>query len=96
MGFLTVICFLILGFYLLQWLLRLWLRARVNRIQREMEKNGGQYTRTNGNSRRERPVREGEVRVETGRAAGKKVSDRIGDYVEYEEIEIVEEIREAN
>ena len=96
MGFLTVICFLILGFYLLQWLFRLWLHTRVDRIRREMEKNGGQYTRTSGNSRRERPAREGEVRVETGRAAGKKVSDRIGDYVEYEEIEIVEEIREAN
>lgn len=60
-----------------------------------MERNGGQsygrqYTRGSG-TRRERPSREGEVRLETGQAPGKKVSDRIGDYVDYEEVEIVEE-----
>ena len=65
--------------------------------------NGGQpggyykqYTWGNRNgTRRERPAREGEVKVEAGTAPEKKVSDRIGDYVDYEEVEIVEETRQA-
>ena len=73
----------------------MWFRARIRKSKGDMETNGGQRYRGAGN-KRARPAREGEVRVETGRAPGKKVSDRIGDYVEYEEVEIIEETRDAN
>ena len=101
MKFLTFLVFLLLGFYLLQWLARLWLRRRIARIRHDMEQNGGQgfykqYTwggRSNG--RPERPAREGEVKVETGAAPGKKLNDRIGDYVDYEEVGPAEDSRQA-
>jgi len=102
MNILTFIFFLFLGFYLLQWVVRLWFRRRLRKLQQQMENGGGQgyykqYTWGRGTSaQRERhQTREGEIKVETGAAPGKKVNDRIGDYVEYEEVEIGEENRPA-
>jgi len=101
MGFLTFIFFLVLGVYLLQWVFRLWLRWRIKKLQQQMENGGGQgyykqYSWGTGNSgRRERPTPEGEVKVETNTAPGKKVNDRIGDYVDYEEVGTDEEARQA-
>jgi hypothetical protein len=92
MGFLVFISCLILGIYLLRWLFRQWLGRRMREIQRQMENSGTQgYYRTTSREKRERKPREGEIKVETGTAPGKKVNDRIGDYVEYEEVEITEE-----
>lgn len=94
MGFLTIIFFILIFFYLLQWAVRVVLRWKINRIQRDMARNGGSaYSR--GSGQRQRVPREGEVRVETRTAPGKKVNERIGDYVEYEEVEIVEESEEV-
>ncbi|MCD8186161.1 MAG: DUF4834 family protein [Rikenellaceae bacterium] len=95
MGFIIFLICLILGFYLLKWLFRWWLASRLKKLQQQMENAGAQgfykqYTWSSAHkARRENPSREGEVKVETAAAPNKKIRDRIGDYVDYEEVEVL-------
>ena len=89
MRVLLIVIFSIFAFfYLLQWAVRAVLRWKLNSIQKEMARQGRQ-AQTRG--RRQRTPREGEVRVDAGKAPERKINERIGDYVEYEEVEIMEE-----
>jgi hypothetical protein len=88
MGFFGFLLILFATFYLLQAIARLWFRRKVAKIQREM---GAQGTSRSNNTTSGRRMREGEVRVEPRKAPRRKVNERIGDYVEYEEVEIIEE-----
>ena len=93
------ILYIITGFYLLgvigRWALRSWVR----REQRKFERSGGNpaggfyrtYTWGTGTGQREAqqpPRQEGEVTVRRTHAEEKKVDRTIGDYVEYEDVEV--------
>ena len=96
MTFFSIIIFIILFFYLLQWAVRIVLRWKINRIQREMAKNGSntyykQYAWGKNPGRQQRTPKEGEIKVDLRTTPDKKINDRIGDYVEYEEVEIIED-----
>lgn len=89
MKFLMFLFFLFLALWFAGLLLRAtfsrWLRRCTEEIDRTAKEAG---RRTQGGARR---GREGEVSVETTQAAiSKKVSRSVGDYVEFEEIEIEE------
>jgi hypothetical protein len=91
MGFLVFLFILIVVFYLLPAIVRLWLRRKVAKIRREMGDQGAAW---GDNATTDRRMREGEVRVEPRKATRRKVNERIGDYVEYEEVTIIEESEE--
>jgi Sec-independent protein translocase protein TatA len=93
MGFLTVIFFIVVGVYLLRLLFRWWIGKKIRQFQQRMAGNAAQGS-AHGSSRR--TPREGEIRVETGAAPEKKVNNRVGDYVEFEEVEITETTVEEN
>lgn len=81
MEFLTVILIIAAALYLLPRLLRWW----IGRKLRQFQQQAGGAAQARERSARRTP-REGEVKVETGTAPGKKVSERVGDYVEFEEV----------
>lgn len=104
-GFLTFILLSVLFFYLLgrvgRWALLHWVRKK----QREFENGNGTYSRTyawgsgwardrESGGRSARP--EGEVSIRQTHASEKKVNKNIGDYVEYEEIDVTEQTGGAN
>lgn len=83
------------------WLLgllgRVLLRAWIVKKQRQFAEQFGpdaqyrqSWTWTAGGSRRD-PAKEGEIKVRQTTQIEKKVSKAVGDYVEFEEVEIVEE-----
>lgn len=87
-GLATVILYLIVGFVLVVLLLAFTLRRRLRRMQSEMEQqfgpdgNGASYRWTNRNVRPD----EGDIRVRrTSATPEKRVSNEVGDYVEFEE-----------
>ena len=97
---LSVVFYIFMGILLLILIGVLTFRHRINRLRKEAERQaaegqhtggyaaGGAYAR--GGRRERRP--EGEVTVErTAASRDKVVSNEIGSYVEYEEIEIEEE-----
>lgn len=94
MVFLQVIFFIILGFYLLGWIGRMLLRYWILKKQKEFQQNGTmggftfkQYNWGAGQNRStQTEVREGEIKVERNASTEKKVSGKVGDYVDYEEI----------
>lgn len=89
-GLATFILYLVLGFVLLVCILTLALRHRLRTMQRRMEEQFGarpdaesSYRWTN--RRNVRPD-EGDVRVHrTAATPGKRISDEVGDYVDFEE-----------
>ena len=85
MVFLKILFFIFAFFYLLQWGVRLLFRWKLRSMQREMN------SRAQPRPRGRRAPKEGEVHVDTGTVRDRKINDRIGDYVEYEEITVVEE-----
>ena len=98
---LTILFFIVAGFYLLGLVGRLVLRYWLQKKQREFAQNFGegqggftfkQYTwgRPSG-ARSRRAKRTGEVRVEEMRHIEKRVNRNVGEYVEYEEIDVRED-----
>lgn len=93
--FLSVIFFIIFGFYLLGLIGRLILSLFIRKTQRDFEKGKGPFTRTyswgtggrQSQNRQPKAQPEGEITVEYREATEKKVSKQVGDYVEFEEIE---------
>lgn len=94
MKFLTFLFFLFVGVWFVGLLMRAvvsrWLRKRTEefrRASRQAQKEA---------QRQARGHREGEVTVEaTSAAAGKKVNRGVGEYVEFEEITVVDENKET-
>lgn len=90
MGFLSVIFIIVLGFYVLGILGRLWLRWWILRKQKEFAEGsaGGFYSYGSRSHQKKRSGgREGDVTVEKMPGAGsKRVSGNVGDYVEFEEV----------
>lgn len=88
---LTVLFFIIVGFYLLGLLGRLALSYWIRKKQREFAEGGspGGFSRTYawGGRRSPRPRPEGDVSVQQTEASPqKKINKNVGDYVDYEEI----------
>lgn len=88
---LTYILWVIIAFYLLGYIARLLFRLWLRRQHKRFGGEGGSfrtYTWGMGNRTQEKPGREeGKVYVEKSGRIDKKVSNTVGDYVEYEEIE---------
>ncbi|MFI3263378.1 MAG: DUF4834 family protein [Rikenellaceae bacterium] len=97
--FLTVVFFLVLFSYLFAKFLPYLLRWFISRKLKDLNKNGGtngQYTYTNfgGNTRNtntyseQQKTKEGKVYVKTtdSEKTSKKVSNNIGEYVDYEDV----------
>lgn len=91
--FFGIIFFIIIGFYLLGLLGRLLIRFLIMRKMKQFgmdgEGAGGAYgafgrTFTFGGRREPQPKKEGEVTI-TGVREERKVSEQVGEYVEYEE-----------
>jgi hypothetical protein len=96
-GFLTFIFFLIIGFYLLGFLVRFALKMYVRRLQKRFggAQNGGgaffqNFSYGFGGSRQASPEeshREGDVTITDSSAApAKKIKRDTGDYVDFEEV----------
>ena len=91
-GILSVILFLIIGFYVAGLIGRVLLRRWIMRKQKEFEQGGNPFFRTytwsSGSQTRNDSQRkpEGKVTVEQTRVTEKRVSGEVGDYVDYEEI----------
>ncbi len=100
MGFLTFIFFLLLGFYIFGLIVKVLFRSWINRKARQFQQGGATYRTytwgAGGRGARPQEKREGEVTVQQPAAAqSKRVNKSVGEYVEFEEVEIVEEtIRE--
>lgn len=92
-GIALFVLYLVLGFLVLVFLVSLLFRWRIRRVQRQMEEQfgaggfgagygSGRGARTEGSSRQQ----EGEVKVyRTSETPEKRVSENVGDYVEFEE-----------
>lgn len=93
-GIALFVLYLVLGFLVLVFLVSLLFRWRIRRVQRQMEEQfgaggfggagfgSGRGARTEGSSRQQ----EGEVKVyRTSETPEKRVSEDVGDYVEFEE-----------
>ena len=87
---LTVLFFIIVGFYLFGLLGRLFLNYWIRKKQREFAEGNGGFSRTytwgTGFGRSNRPKPEGDVTVQQTADARKKVNRNVGDYVDYEEV----------
>lgn len=84
MGFLKVLFFLILGYYLLLLLgrlLRPWIRSWAARKTEQFFND----LQNRGTSAPEEPV--GEVSIDRKPRPGKRASRQVGEYIEYEEID---------
>ncbi|MFI3285133.1 MAG: DUF4834 family protein [Rikenellaceae bacterium] len=94
-GALRVVFYIILAIVILLFILSLIFRAKITRLQDEMNKQGtgspqdGFYSnRTYSSNNNRTQTDEGEVKIFKQRGAGeKRVSGSVGDYVEFEEIE---------
>ena len=80
---LTVLFFIIVGFYLFGLLGRLFLNYWIRKKQREFAEGGGGFSRTymwgTGFGRSSRPKPEGDVTVRQTASAQKKVNRNVGD-----------------
>lgn len=88
---LSVAFYIIMGFLALIIIAFLIFRYRINRIRRRMEENGEEYRTYRWGNMGSRPrtqgKSEGDVTVErTPSSYKKKVSNEVGEYVEYEDI----------
>ena len=102
--FLSIIFFTIITFWLLgkigKWLLQAYVIRKQREMQEQFGSQGGYKTFSGGNFRgfysfggsgRQNRKSEGEVTVEqTHRAEGHTVNKKVGEYVEFEEVEITE------
>ncbi len=89
--FLSFILFVVLAFYLLGIVGRWFLRRWITRRQREFERAFGGHGASRPGSAGNRGGRDGEVRVNAGSSAPRRVRSDVGEYVEYEEYGAAEE-----
>lgn len=92
MGFFLTILFIILGFYFLGAILRIVLRIWLSRKVKDFQKNGGYgaFTgfggQTTGGYQEPPKTKEGEVKISTEGEEPKKINEKVGEYVEFDEI----------
>lgn len=92
-GIALFVLYLVLGFLVLIFALSLLFRWRIRRVQRQMEEQfgaggfgGAGFGGARGARTESRREQEGEVRVyRTSETPEKRVSESVGDYVEFEE-----------
>ncbi len=92
-GIALFVLYLVLGFLVLIFALSLLFRWRIRRVQRQMEEQfgaggfgGAGFGGARGASTESRREQEGEVKVyRTSETPEKRVSESVGDYVEFEE-----------
>ncbi|WP_308660100.1 DUF4834 family protein [uncultured Alistipes sp.] len=92
-GIALFVLYLVLGFLVLIFALSLLFRWRIRRVQRQMEEQfgaggfgGAGFGGTRGARTESRREQEGEVKVyRTSETPEKRVSESVGDYVEFEE-----------
>lgn len=85
-GALKIVLYVVLFFVLLSIIAALALGYRLNRLARKQMQNGDAfYGRTY--SREREQAREGEVSVHRTQPQEKKVNSRVGDYVDFEEVD---------
>lgn len=98
-GLATLILYLVLGFVLFIVILLAMMRWRIYKVQQQVrqqfneQQRSGSYThfsgfgRTSGSrSQQTRNTTEGEIKIrQTGQAPEKRISEDVGDYVEFEE-----------
>lgn len=93
-GFLSVLLTIILFFYLIGFLVKLWFRYLINKKMNnpdsEVKFGGfnifGQNGDFFGGNRQNKQKKEGEISVSNIGKQEKKVKDNVGEYVEFEEI----------
>lgn len=95
-GFLTFIFFLIIGFYLLGFLIKLALKLYIRRMQKRFgggENGNGAFFQNftydfggNRQASQEENQREGDVTITSTANQEKKIRKDTGDYVDFEEI----------
>lgn len=99
MGWLITIILIIAAFYFFKWLGKLllfrWIERKQREFARQFGENGGGYTfkqyswgGQGQKARNKERKPEGEVRIENVHPSPKRVNRNVGDYVEYEEIEV--------
>lgn len=97
MGVIKFILIFLLVFYLLGFIGRLLFRMWIGKIQRDIQQQAGgnprggfyrQYTwgGNNRQTRQEQQEPEGEIRVTDKGTQHKKINEKIGDYIDYEEV----------
>lgn len=88
MGFVRFLLIAILVFYALQFIVRLLFRMWIKKAQKNFQQQtGGNPSGSYGNrGGRAQNVREGDVKINTQTAPPKQVNEKIGDYVDYEEV----------
>lgn len=92
-GIALFVLYLVLGFLVLVFLVSLLFRWRIRRVQRQMEEQfgaggfgGAGFGGARGARTESRREQEGEVKVyRTSETPEKRVSESVGDYVEFEE-----------
>lgn len=99
MGFISFILSVIIGFYILGFFGRIALGLWIRKKQKEFSQNGGAQggfrtyywgTGRAGSASRQRSddsAAEGEVTIKQTHQEEKKVNSKIGDYVDYEEVD---------
>lgn len=87
---LSVFFYIIIGVVALVLIASIAFRLYIARVRRKMEEGGRSYTYSWGSTRpREDKKKDGDVTVQHAEVASnaKVVSNRVGDYVEFEEVE---------
>lgn len=87
---LSVFFYIIIGVVALVLIASIAFRLYIARVRRKMEEGGSSYTYSWGSTRpREDKKKDGDVTVQHAEVASnaKVVSNRVGDYVEFEEVE---------
>lgn len=91
--FFSVIFIVILGFYILGAILKLVLRVWLTRKMKDFEKSGKNFgggfygfgQHQGGGAQHDESKREGEVKVERTDSEQRKINEKVGDYVDFEE-----------
>lgn len=85
---LTILFFILVGFYLFGLLGKLLLTRWIRKKQQEFARGTGEFSRTytwgRGGAERSKP--EGDVTIQQPTSPSKKINKDVGDYVDYEEV----------
>ena len=89
-GFLTFLLSVVCGFYVLgfisKWALRYWIRQKQQQFTDRANSNKEGFAQRNSAETSKQRDEEGKVYVQKNMANETKVSDKVGEYVDFEEI----------
>lgn len=92
MGFLGTVISILLGFYLLGFIGRLFLRFWIAKKVKDMQNGkggayyGGFWTNASSKQNDPNPKKEGDVTITSPGDSDRKIDSSVGEYVEYDEI----------